>query len=62
MGIWLEPPFVYVLLIGFLLLLTILCYLEETAVRKLISYVASLAVFGLLVYTGIVIAYWIYGG
>lgn len=61
MGIWFEPPFVYVLLIGFISILSVLCWFEGAAVRKLISYVASLAILGVLVYTGIIMAYWIYG-
>lgn len=59
MNSWLTPPFIYFLILGFGMLLVSLCYFSHISIKKITSYVASLTIFALLIYTGIVIAHWI---
>ena len=42
------------------LLAVILCFVDVNLTKKLTSYIASLAILGLLVYTGIILANWIF--
>lgn len=61
MGIWFEAPFIYVLGIVIVVTLVVLSYLEEEIMRKVTAYTASAVILGLLIYTGVAMAHWIYG-
>lgn len=56
----LSPPYIYYLGGVVALLAVILCFVNVNLTKKLTSYIASLAILGLLVYTGIILANWIF--
>ncbi|WP_296954552.1 hypothetical protein [uncultured Dialister sp.] len=56
----LSPPYIYYLGGVVALLAVILCFVDVNLTKKLTSYIASLAILGLLVYTGIILANWIF--
>ena len=56
----LSPPYIYYLGGVVALLAVILCFVDVNLTKKLTSYIAFLAILGLLVYTGIILANWIF--